>query len=74
MLLITNDRENKRKASEEGIPAETGAHSHLLFFNDFWEWIYEVVLLLLCCSCTHFKYCIFHVNNINLCSHLFWAI
>lgn len=42
MLLITNDRENKRKASEEGIPAETGAHSHLFFSNEFCECFYEV--------------------------------
>lgn len=26
VLLITNDRENKRKASEEGIFAETGSY------------------------------------------------
>nr|GMD49302.1 exosome complex exonuclease RRP44 homolog A [Ipomoea batatas] len=30
VLLITNDRENKRKASEEGIPAET---DHLVSRN-----------------------------------------
>lgn len=30
VLLITNDRENKRKATEEGISADTGAHK-LLF-------------------------------------------
>lgn len=27
VLLITNDRENKRKATEEGISAETGSSS-----------------------------------------------
>lgn len=26
VLLITNDRENKRKAIEEGLSAETGTH------------------------------------------------
>lgn len=31
ILLITNDRENKRKAIEEGISAETGVYDWLLF-------------------------------------------
>jgi exosome complex exonuclease DIS3/RRP44 len=30
ILLITNDRENKRKAIEEGISAETGVYDWLL--------------------------------------------
>jgi hypothetical protein len=35
VLLVTNDRENKRKASEEGICAETG--DWVIFF-----WVIEL--------------------------------
>jgi exosome complex exonuclease DIS3/RRP44 len=35
VLLVTNDRENKRKASEEGISAETG--DCVIFF-----WVIEL--------------------------------
>ena len=31
VLLVTNDRENKRKATEEGIFAETSMHSIFLY-------------------------------------------
>jgi len=35
-LLITNDRENKKKAIEEGIYAETGKSLFLLSDDNYW--------------------------------------
>ena len=58
VLLITNDRENKRKATEEGIIAETGRlttiiHTHYISFYSLLvvhvclSWISIVLLLAL---------------------------
>lgn len=47
VLLITNDRENKRKAIEEGLSAETG-FSVTLGFSFF---SYHILLLNICNIC-----------------------
>lgn len=36
ILLVTNDRENKKRATEEGISAETGNPSYNLSVSKLW--------------------------------------